>query len=511
MSSTETIETTLTSSSDSESVYAAIDLGSNSFHMIVARETDGVSQIIDKHKEMVRLRSCIDESGNLNDKAFEKGMACLQRFRERLHGIPSANVRAVGTNTLRVANNSRQFLEQARQSLGHRIQIIAGQEEARLIYLGVAHGLPKSTEQRLVMDIGGGSTEFIIGREVKHSHLTSTEMGCVSITEKFFKNGELSPAAFEKAINYCRRILLPHRQNLMRLSWDNAYGASGTIKSVGQILAANGWTQGELTLEGLLHIREAMIEAKTIDALTLEGLKEERRPVITGGLAILIATFQELHIHAMTVSNNALREGLIIDTLGRMYSDDARDISVQRMQNWMKVDIEQANVVSDTAKYLFNQAHNVWGLHTHDIELNRLLNWAAKLHECGMAISYKRYRNHSAYILSQADMSGFNQQEQQILSALALNHRGKIDLSVFEEFDESLTQQLLHLVVLLRLSVRIHRSRDYLPIHPLFSIDGENIQLQFDENWLDEHPLTKQDLKQEAKQLSSIGLKLKAH
>jgi len=490
-------------------LYAAIDLGSNSFHMIIAREAHGQMQIIDKHKEMVRLRSGLDNEGNLTEKAFQQGIECLERFGQRIKGIASENVRAVGTNTLRNAKNSREFLKQAKQALGHSIKIIAGQEEARLIYLGVAHGLPASDEQRLVMDIGGGSTEYIIGQHFENSHLTSTEMGCVSMTQNFFAKGKITEERMNRAISKSRQILRPHRAKLKKLSWDTAIGASGSIKSVGQILELNGWSDSGITLKGMQQLSRVLIEAGSADEIKLEGLKDERRPVLVGGLAILIATFMELKIERMQVSANALREGLVFDTLGRLYSEDAREISVKAMQKWMDVDTQQANHVAKTAKSLYKQAHNTWALRSADFDFKRILKWASLLHECGIAISYKRYRHHSAYLIAQADMAGFDQQDQNILSTMMLNHRGKFNLSVYEEMEDSLTRKIIYLTVLLRLSARIHRGRDLELAEPhMYITDQTHIHLEFEEKWLKAHPLTRLDLEIEAKQLDAIGFKL---
>ncbi|MBO1925095.1 exopolyphosphatase [Thiomicrorhabdus sp. 6S3-12] len=495
--------------SEENALYAAIDLGSNSFHMIIARQTHGQMQVIDKHKEMVRLRSGLDKSGYLSEEAFASGIACLERFGQRIKGIPHQNIRAVGTNTLRNAKNSRQFLNAAREALGIGIQIISGQEEARLIYLGVSLGLPKSDEQRLVMDIGGGSTEYIIGQRNRYQHLTSTEMGCVSITQAHFPNNKITAEAMLKAIDRCRQVLRPHRNKLIALSWDNAIGASGTIKSIGQILEQNQWSEGGITLEGMLKLKQALIESGELDELKIAGLKDERRPVISGGLAVLIATFMELNIDIMHVSPNALREGLVFDTLGRLYAEDVRDVSVQAMQKWMKVDSKQADAVAATARHLFKQAHNCWELHSEEINYRQLLDWACRLHECGIAISYKRYRQHSAYLVAQSDMAGFDQQEKQILSALLLNHRGKFISSALEDFDKEQAQKIRYLSVLLRLAVRIHRGRDLEQIKPELLIKKEtNLCLVFADNWLDQHPLSQMDLKVEAKRLAQIDFNL---
>jgi len=488
-------------------LYAAIDLGSNSFHMIIAREAHGQMQVIDKHKEMVRLRAGLGKNGKLTDKAFNQGIECLERFGQLIKNIPSKNVRAVGTNTLRNAKNSREFLAYARKALGHSIQIIAGQEEARLIYLGVAHGLPNSNEQRLVMDIGGGSTEYIIGSEFTHDHLTSTEMGCVSMTQNYFPKDTITPENMDRAISACRLTLRPHQSKLKKLGWDTAIGASGSIKSIGQILEANKWTDSGITLKGLNKLRDALVKAGNAEHIELEGLKDERRPVLVGGLAVLIATFEELKIKQMQVSSNALREGLVYDTLGRLFAEDVREVSVNAMQKWMRVDTQQADVIAHTALSLYKQAHNSWKLRKSEYDLKKLLVWAAKLHECGIAISYKRYRHHGAYLISQAEMAGFDQLEKQILSAMLLNHRGKFISDAFDEIDID-RRKLVHLTVLLRLAVRIHRGRDFEQIEPLLHIDEDNeLHLEFEDNWLSEHPLSCLDLETEAKHLENAGFK----
>jgi len=497
----------MTESHDND-LYAAIDLGSNSFHMIVAREVHGQLQVVDKHKEMVRLRSGLDDLGHLTEQAFQNGLDCLTRFGQLIKNIPSPNVRVVGTNTLRNAQNSRQFLIAARQALGHHIEIISGQEEARLIYLGVAHGLPKSEEQRLVMDIGGGSTEYIIGRGFSNEHLTSTEMGCVSMTQCFFADDIITADRMTRAIASCRQILRPHRKTLTQLGWDTAYGASGSIKSISQLLLENQWTDGTINLEGLQQLRGELIKAGSAENCAIAGLKDDRRPVLAGGLAVLIATFEELKIQQMHVSSNALREGLVFDTLGRLFAEDTRESSVRAMQQWMRVDQQQATMVAKTARSLFNQAHNTWQLRDSEYDYSKLLNWASELHECGIAISYKRYRHHSAYLLEQADMAGFTNQEKQMLAAMMLNHRGKFIQEAFDNLLDPHNTKLVFLTLLLRLAVRIHRGRDAESPDVLLVIEDNNLHMRFEDNWLKAHPLSQMDLEIEAKRLEAAGFKL---
>lgn len=498
----------MTTSSDND-LYAAIDLGSNSFHMIVAREVHGQLQVVDKHKEMVRLRSGLDGQNHLSSEAVTSAVECLQRFGQLIKNIPSQNVRAVGTNTLRNADNSRAFLIAARQALGHHIEIISGKEEARLIFLGVVHGLPSSEEQRLIMDIGGGSTEYIIGRGFSNDHLTSTEMGCVSLTNPFFDDDIVTADRINKAVASARQILRPHRRLLTNLGWDSAYGASGSIKSIGVLLQENGWAEGAITLDGLQKLRGEMIKAGSIQNLKLNGLKEDRRPVLAAGLAILIATFEELSIQQMSVSANALREGLVFDTLGRLFAEDSREASVRSMQAWMKVDTQQAHHVAQSARKFFNQAHNVWHLHDNEYNYPKLLDWACELHECGMAISYKRYRHHSAYLIEQSDMAGFTNQEKQMLAVMLINHRGKFIIDAFENLLEPHNKKLIYLTVLLRLAVRIHRGRDLEVPEILLVINEDNaVHLNFEDGWLQSHPLSLLDLEIEAKRLDAAGFKL---
>jgi len=493
------------------SLYAAIDLGSNSFHLIVIRKTDDKIQVIDSHKEMIRLRSGLDDKGYLTEKAFESGINCLAKFGQLLNNIPENQVRAVGTNTLRNAKNSRDFIEQAEDALGHDIDIVTGEEEARLIFLGVSHGLAKADKQHLIIDIGGGSTEFIIGENFKHKHLTSTEMGCVSISQLFFKNGKISDLSTSKAINHCRRILKPHSKTLIKKGWQEAVGASGSIKSIGNLLKENALTEGEITLKGMQSIKKKLIEAgSTKDAMSqgLKGLKEERLPVFIGGLAILIAAFQELKIKSMQVSTSALREGLIYDNLGRLNQKDVREASVTRLQSWLKVDEQHAERITKTALQLLENYRKDSKLKCIHLSFSKLLAWAAKLHEGGISISYKRYRYHSAYLVKNAELSGFSQQEQQILSAMVLNHQGKLNMKSFDGFNKKQQKNLIRLTLLLRLSVLLHRDREGDDIDCQLSFKNEQVILAFQQRWLDEHPLTYEDLEAEAKQYQQLGLEL---
>lgn len=494
---------------DTNNLYASIDLGSNSFHMIVAREADGQLQIIDKHKEMVRLRAGLDKKYNLSKEIIEASAQALERFAQLIKNVPNRNIRVVGTNTLRNAKNSREFLLAARKALGINIDIVSGKEEARLIYLGVSNGLPSSDEQRLVMDIGGGSSEYIIGAKKEILNLTSTEIGCVTLSQMFFEKDIVTPERMRNAVAFCSQALRPHRRYLTQLGWENAYGSSGTIKSIASVLQANGWADKAITLEGLNILRGELIKAGSAQDLELDGLKDDRRSVLAGGLAVLIASFEELQISQLHISNHALREGLILDSLGRATEADSRLASVKTMQKWLKVDRQHADQVAQTARAFFNQVHTIWNLHDTEYDYPKLLSWASQLHECGIAISYKRYRQHSAYLVENTEMAGFSNQEKQMLGAMLLNHRGKFIFEAFEQLIEPHNKKLIFLTVLLRLAVRIHRGRDLeFPEVWLEVEDNYKLSLKFEENWLEAHPLSVIDLEIEAKRLAEGGFKL---
>lgn len=489
-------------------LYAAIDLGSNSFHLIIIRQTGQQMQIIDRHKEMVRLRGGLDKYGFLTKNAFNTGIECLRKFGQLLKNIPCYQVRAVGTNTLRNAKNSRLFLDQAQKILGHNIDIITGEEEARLIFLGVSHGLPNTKELRLIIDIGGGSTEFIIGKDFKHKHLTSTEMGCVSITQKFFTGNKVSSNNMTKAINYCSGVLRPHSFKLINKGWQEAIGSSGSIKAIDEVLQASEFTNGEITLTTMLSIKQQLISAGSVEKANLNGLKEERIPVFIGGLVILIAAFQMLKINKMLVSTNALREGLIYDNLGRLNQKDVRETSINTLQNWLKVDEQQVENITYTAKNLLNNFQKTEKLNSKHLPLSKLLLWAIKLHEGGMALSYKRYRYHSAYLIENAELAGFSQLEQQALSLMVLNHQGKFNKNSFDSFATEQKTRLIKLTLLLRLAILLHRGRKNNPINLLLKVKNNEFTLFFEDIWVEEHPLTCQDLELEAKQFALLDFKL---
>jgi exopolyphosphatase/guanosine-5'-triphosphate,3'-diphosphate pyrophosphatase len=493
---------------DTPSTIAAVDLGSNSFHMVVARPVNGHLNILDRLREPVRLAYGLGPDGELDAAAQQRAMACLERFGQRLRDMPPGSVRAVGTNTLRTACNSDAFLEAAAVALGHPIEVIAGLEEARVIYLGVSHSLPASPGQRLVMDIGGGSTELIIGEGFEPIHMESLYMGCVSLSQEYFSDGSVSAKAMRRAEIAAGQELQAIEQDYRRLGWASAVGSSGTIRAVGDVVQAMGWSDGGITLAALQRLRAAMIEAGHVERLgNLQGLPAERAAIFPGGVAILIATFAALGIERMQVSDGALREGLLYDLMGRIRHEDVRSRTISVLKERYHVDKAQAQRVHDTAFYALHQVMHEWKL--EDECAANLLEWAARLHEIGLAVAHSGYHKHGAYLLEFSDMPGFSRQEQKALSALVRSQRRKFSPAVFRVLPEAQRERLMCLSILLRLAVLLHRSRADIPLPPFhMEADGKSLSLRFPAGWLELHPLTQADLAQEAEVLREGKFKL---
>ncbi len=487
---------------------AAVDLGSNSFHMLVAQVSSGRLQVVDRIKEMVRLAAGLDDRNCLDEAAMTRALEALERFGQRLRDVPRGNVRAVGTNTLRKARNRKEFLARARQALGHPIDIIGGREEARLIYLGVSHSLEDSAERRLVVDIGGGSTELILGQQFKPAHMESLHMGCVEMSRRFFDEGIIDDASMEKAELFALQELEPISSPFRRVGWESAIGASGTVLAAQEVVRHQGWTQNGITAGALRKLRKAMISAGRIDKLAFEGLQSDRAPVFAGGVAILGAIFQSLGVERMQTSSGALREGLLYDLLGRIEQEDVRAATVADLMRRYQVDEPQAARVAATARALLEQAPGAWGIERE--EHGQLITWAARLHEIGLAISHSQYHKHGAYLVRNMDLPGFFQGEQEVLAVLIRGHRRKLPLGELQNLADTVRQPALYLCVLLRLAVALHRNRTDAPLAPL-ALEGDTgvVKLRFAPEWLEQNPLTQADLAQEAWYLSAAEIRLK--
>ncbi len=487
---------------------AAVDLGSNSFHMVVAHLAHGQLQVVDRLRERVALAEGLDADRRLQPKVQERALDCLTRFGERLRGMPPAAVRAVGTNTLRRARNSRAFLARAQEALGFPIEVIAGREEARLIYLGVSQARADDSERRLVVDIGGGSTELILGEGSDTLVSDSLQMGCVGWSLRFFAEGELTREAMQRARIAAGLELQGLSRRYRALGWQSCTGSSGTIVASEEILRLNGWSEGDITPKGLRKLRKALYQAARVEELAFPGLQDDRAPVLAGGVAILSAVIDSLGIASLSASPGALREGLLHDLLGRIRHEDVRDPTIRRFAQAYHVDLEQAARVERTALSLYEQVAPAWEL--AEPGLARLLGWAARLHEIGLSIAYSGYHKHGAYIAANADMPGFSREDQLVLSLLILSHRRKLLHAPFEELPEREATRALRLAFLLRLAVLLNRARSNrnLPAPRAVAAAGA-LELSFAERVLAEHPLTRADLEQEVESWREVGYELR--
>jgi len=487
---------------------AAIDLGSNSFHMIVARlEESGTLSIIDRLRDNVRLGGGLDEHGHIDIKAQIRAFECLETFAQRIRDLPSSSIRVAGTNTLRVAKNAKEFVNKAEIILNHSIEIIAGREEARLIYLGVAHGLATKEGKRLVVDIGGGSTELIIGRGMKPKHRESMYTGCVSASKQFFKKGKITEKRMQAAETDAALILFPQVADFRSGKWDEVSGCAGTIKAIRDIVHANDWCENGISYKSLLKLRETVIDAGHIDNLKITGLSDNRKPVIAGGLSVLLAVFKTLDIKQMSVSDQGMREGLLYDLVGRITRHDVRDATVEAAMSRWGVDTEQALRVTKTVTELCHSTCQQWSIEDEQITL--LLKWAAMLHEIGLQVSHNNYHKHGAYILTNADLQGFSRQEQALLAALVLSHRSKFRTDSFKQLMKPFVKSGKLMCILLRIAVLLHRGRTDTLIPDInITVKNKSINLLFPDGWLDEHGMTLADLIKEITHLDIAGYKL---
>jgi exopolyphosphatase / guanosine-5'-triphosphate,3'-diphosphate pyrophosphatase len=491
-------------------VLAAVDLGSNSFHMVVARYSHGQLVIIDRLREMVRLAEGVEENGRIDKDVAARALACLERFGQRLQDMHASGVRVVGTNALRLAKRKQAFLERAREALGHPIEIISGMEEARLIYCGVAHTMPSEPGRRLVVDIGGGSTELIIGEALTPLELESLQMGCVSLSEKFFRDGKLSPKRIEHARVAARLELEPVQAAFRRRGWDRTAGSSGTVRTIGECIRELDPQAGpNITRAGIERVLNYLGDVGHIRDIKLTPVTDDRRPIFPGGVAVLAEVFDVLGITEMKVAEGALREGLLYDMVGRFTHEDARERTVRAMQQRYHVDLAQSERVEKTVLAFLEQTRQAWKLEDPLAEL--ALKWAAQLHEIGLDVSHNGYHRHGAYLLENADMPGFAREEQRLLARLVGGHRRKLSLEGLEELLPPWDRGALYLIVLLRLAVLLHRGRSptALPEIELSPKPRGALEIRFPGRWLKDHPLTAADLQQETDYLKVHGVRLR--
>ena len=485
--------------SDPDQPYAALDLGSNSFHLLVAWDRPGRLQVIDRHREVVRLASGLEQTGRLNRKSMVVALRALERIGQRIRNLPRHNVRVVGTNALRTASNRDEFINAAEKLLGQRVEVISGREEARLIYLGALRSLEDDADRRLVIDIGGGSTEIIFGHEHHPRIMESLRMGCISMADRWFADGKITEKRMQRAETNARQEIEVVEQTFRSLQCDITVGTSGTILATQNAISET--SPLSITGDSIEKLESLLIKRGHTDEIV--GLiNKDRAPLFPGGLAILKALFSSLELSSMQVSNGALREGLLHDLLGRVHNRDIRETTVQDLIDRFNVEIAHAQRVSSTALYLLNQAATDWNLENSDN--STLLRWGALLHEVGMDVSHSSYHKHGGYLLENLDMSGFSLRDQFMLACLVRGHRRSYPSDISWENDA-----IHKLTILLRLAVVLRRSRtdEPLPECSLRVIDS-GLELGLDRKWLKKHRLTLLDLEQESAYLESAPYQL---
>ncbi|TVQ36022.1 MAG: Ppx/GppA family phosphatase [Wenzhouxiangella sp.] len=490
-------------------LFAAVDLGSNSFHMIVARFDNGQLRVIDRIKDMVRLGGGLDQRGQLGPETRERALASLSRFGQRIAGIPDHQVRAVGTQTFRRLRNPAAFLVIAETALGCPIDIVSGREEARLVYLGVGQGMPAPNGRRLVIDIGGGSTELVAGASATEpAQAESFAHGCVAVTRSAFPDGRLNIKRWQRASRVIAADLQGHAEIFKRFGWDQAVGSSGTIRAVASMLASLYPNHRPGVDRQLLpELRERILAAGHIDKIDIDGLSERRQPVIAGGVLVLEAVMNTLSIDHLQVSDFALREGLLHDLLGRLEDRDPRERTVLALCERYQVDTDQANRIDDWTRTAFDQVAEDWNLGPAHADM---LHWISQLHEIGLTIAHENDHLHSGYILEHADMPGFGRQEQQFLACLARLQRQRIQPEELTRLPARLHDPARRLLALLRLGLAMGRARsDRITTDFGLQAHQDELQLALPPGWLQAHPLTRQDLEFEQQQLARLKLNLK--
>ncbi|WP_111978351.1 exopolyphosphatase [Algibacillus agarilyticus] len=475
-------------------VYAALDIGSNSFHLIVARIVDGSLQVLHKVKQRVRLADGLSKDKQLNQIAMDRGLETLTQMATALEGLSEENVRVVATYTLRTAINTQDFLHQARDVFPYPIEIISGQEEARLIYQGVAHTISQPGN-RLVIDIGGGSTEFIIGHHFDPIALSSRSMGCVSFTQQFFHDGEITDRAFHKAIIHAEQELEDIIEHYKLTGWQACFGTSGTIKAIREVIIRAGWSQGDITAAHLEKLKQMLLSFGTIDQINIAGVSEHRSPVLPGGLAVLIAAFEVLNIDSLTYSDAALREGVLYEMEERLRHDDIRQRTIESLVKRYYVDTLQSERVQRSALYMVEQIDRYWNLPKN---YKQIIRWACQIHEIGLHINSTAFHKHSAYIASFSALPGFVQEEQILVSSLLRLQRKKLRLEELPSFTLYKITKVVRIIRILRIAIVINlRRRDnWIPGY-MISVDGENIHFSFPNDFLNHQKLFVADLEQE--------------
>lgn len=478
----------------STSLYAAIDLGSNSFHMLVVREVAGSIQTLARIKRKVRLAAGLDQNNLLSHEAMQRGWQCLRLFSERLQDIPREQIRVVATATLRLASNADEFLQKAQEILGCPVQVITGEEEARLIYHGVAH-TTGGPDKRLVVDIGGGSTELVTGIGAQATTLISLSMGCVTWLERYFADRNLGKENFEQAEQAAFEMIAPVAPTLLANSWQICVGASGTVQALQEIMVAQGMDE-RITLVKLQQLKQRAIQCGKLEELEIEGLTLERALVFPSGLSILIAIFKALNIETMTLAGGALREGLVYGMLHLPIEQDIRQRTLRNLQRRYLLDSEQASRVAQLADNFLQQISSQWQL---DAYARDLLNSACLIHEIGLSVDFKQAAHHAAYLIRHLDLPGFTPAQKKLLATLLQNQTNALDLPLLSQQNAVPPRQAQRLCRILRLAIIFSSRRrdDTLPAVRLRA-NEDDLNVIVPHGWLEQHPLRAEELEQES-------------
>ncbi len=488
---------------------AALDIGSNSFHLVVARVVADAVQVVNRVKHKVRLADGLNDKSQLSKEAMDRGIATLESMVESVGGVTPDSIRIVATHTLRRAKNANAFLRRARKAFPFPIEIISGAEEARLIYVGIAtHGNIEGS--RLIIDIGGGSTEFAVGKGSAPQLCKSVQMGCVSYQKRYFSEGKITRSAVEKAITAAQQDLELACANLREFDWQHAIASSGTAKAIALVVnpSENEETQ-PFNQHDLQLLLARCIEKGRSDKLDFAGLSEDRKPVFVAGLCIMLAIFQSLKLKQVEISQAALREGVLAELQGKQTSQNVRVRTAQSLATRYDVDTQYAHKVLKTCMFIYNQIKQDWGL--SDPKFRFMLGWSALLHEIGLQVNSRGIQKHSSYILSHSDLPGFNQEQQKVMSALVRFHRKKIAPDDFPNVIEFSETCIARMLIILRLGILLNVNRQVSnDILKKCEVKEESIKLTFNDGLLNSNALLLADLNKETHYLKQLKVKLKS-
>ena len=490
-------------SQKTDETLAAIDLGSNSFHLMIAKSQFGELRPVHALAEKVQLGET-DDAGMLTPSAITRGLTCLERFKQLIDSTSPNKIRIVGTNALRRAKNRQAFIDPAEQIMDAPIDVIYGREEARLIYLGVAHTLSDDANVRLVLDIGGGSTEFILGERFEPKRLESLQMGCVSYGRRYLPDGFIHRGGFEAAYQRARIEVSHIRRGYHSKEWQEAVGSSGTLRAIETLISTAGWRDSGIDRDSLEKLKRVLLAFKHVEEISLDGLNDKRKGVVTAGLAITLGIFDGLQIEEMRTSPGALREGVIYDLIGRFGHEDVRTRTVSAMQQRYKVDQHIADLVCRRVETLASATLSEWRLLGSEVDL---LIWAAAMHEVGAAVSQKNYSQHSAYLVLNSDLPGFAQQDQEVMAALISGLRGKVRSEILDSIPSRKRANVVRMMILLRLAVTLKHVEEMEDIPDLsVCASGETLTLTYPQDWGEAHPLTIWEIQQSKPSFEKLGI-----